>query len=155
MGNIRSFRELRVWNTAMDLAMKIFEASKRFPLEEKYSLTDQIRRSSRSVAANITEAWRRRKHSGAFRNQLNVAESEAAETQTWIELALRCGYLNSTDASTLDSDYETLISQLVFMSTHAEDWVIKVQVAETVGRKVASKPQRSTVPVSPRPRVPA
>lgn len=82
MASIRSFKELRVWQNAMDVAMRIFELTKSFPAEERYSLTDQMRRSSRSVAANITEAWRKRRYPAAFVSKLSDAESEAAETQT-------------------------------------------------------------------------
>ena len=85
--NIRSFKELRVWQGAMDLAMKVFEVSRGFPAEERYSLTDQLRRSSRSVAANISEAWRKRRYEAAFVAKLSDSESEAAETQTWVEVA--------------------------------------------------------------------
>jgi four helix bundle protein len=95
MANIRSFKELRVWQNAMNLAMRIFELTKRFPPQERYSLTDQFRRASRSVAANAAEAWRKRRYPAAFVAKLNDAESEAAETQTWIEVSRRCGYLVS------------------------------------------------------------
>ena len=78
--NIHSFKELRVWRAAMDMAMLIFELSKAFPAAERYSLTDQIRRSSRSVAANISEAWRKRRYPAAFVSKLSDAEAEAAET---------------------------------------------------------------------------
>ena len=81
---IRSHRELRVWQNAMDAAMAIFEETKAFPPEERYSMVDQMRRSSRSVAANISEVWRRRRYEAAFINKLNEAEGEASETQTWI-----------------------------------------------------------------------
>src|SRR5690348_15134179 len=98
MGNIRSFKDLRVWQNAMDLAMLVFELSKRFPVEERYSLTDQIRRASRSVASNIAEAWRKRRYPAAFIAKLSDSESEAAETQTWTEFARRCGYLSDEQA---------------------------------------------------------
>jgi four helix bundle protein len=93
---IRTHKELEVWQRAMDLAMEVFAISKSFPSEERYSLTDQIRRSSRSVPANISEAWRKRRYAAAFVSKLNDAEGEAAETQTHLEIARRCGYL--TDA---------------------------------------------------------
>lgn len=80
MANIRSFKELRVWQNAIEVAMEIFEITKSFPIEERFSLTDQIRRSSRSVAANITEAWWKRRYPAAFVSKLSDAESEAAET---------------------------------------------------------------------------
>ncbi len=84
--NIRHFRELEVYQLAMETAMKIFEASKFFTNEEKYSLTDQIRRSSRSVCANIAEAWRKRRYPNAFVSKLSDADAEAAETQVWVNL---------------------------------------------------------------------
>lgn len=125
MANIRSFKELRVWQNAIEVAMEIFEITKLFPIEERFSLTDQIRRSSRSVAANITEAWRKRRYPAAFVSKLSDAESEAAETQTWIEIALRCNYLTSEQASYLDKRCEELLSQLVTMISHPEQWTIK------------------------------
>ena len=76
----KTFKELRVWQNAMTLAMKVFQLSRSFPAEEKYSVTDQMRRSSRAVAAMISEAWRRRRYVAAFVNKLNEAEAEAAET---------------------------------------------------------------------------
>jgi four helix bundle protein len=124
MGNIRSFKELRVWQNAIDVTMIIFELTKSFPVEERYSLTDRIRRSSRSVAANISEAWRKRRYSAAFISKLNDAESEASETQTWIEIALRCGYLHKEKALELDSRCEEVLSQLVAMASHPEKWTI-------------------------------
>jgi four helix bundle protein len=124
VANIRSFKELRVWQSAMDLAMRVFDLSKRFPAEEKYSLTDQFRRASRSVAANIAEAWRKRRYPAAFVAKLSDSESEAAETQTWIEFARRCNYLTSEDADNLDRQCEEVLSQLVHMISHADDWTI-------------------------------
>ena len=87
---IRSVRDLIVYQKAFDSAMKIFEITKKFPKEEMYSLTDQIRRSSRSVCTNIAEGWRKRRYKAVFINKLTDAEQEAAETQTWLEFALRC-----------------------------------------------------------------
>ena len=83
-------QELDVYKAAFEGAMDVFSASKNFPKEEIYSLTDQIRRSSRSVCANLAEAWRKRRYEAAFISKLNDAEGEAAETQTWIEFAVRC-----------------------------------------------------------------
>lgn len=124
MGDIRSFKELRVWRNAMDSAMIVFEVTKGFPVEERYSLTDQFRRSSRSVAANISEAWRKRRYPAAFVSKLNDAEGEAAESQTWTELAMRCGYLNKADAEELDGRYEVILGQLVRMADHPDDWTV-------------------------------
>src|SRR5262249_42936417 len=86
---IREHTELAVYQKGFDAAMLIFEMSKKFPKEETYSLTDQIRRSSRSVCANLAEAWRKRRYKAAFIAKLSDAESEAAETQVWIEFASR------------------------------------------------------------------
>ena len=125
MGDIRSFKELRVWQNAVDAAMIVFKLSKRFPVEERYSLTDQFRRSSRSVAANISEAWRKRRYPAAFVSKLNDAEGVAAESQTWTELALRCGYLEAGDAADMDGRYEKIIlGQLVSMADSPEDWIV-------------------------------
>lgn len=123
-GQVRSFRELRVWQNAMDAAMAVFEITKRFPVEERYGMTDQVRRASRSVAANIAEAWRKRRYKAAFVAKLSDAESEACETQTWIELALRCSYLDTDRARHLDAQYEHIIAQLVIMINQASRWTI-------------------------------
>lgn len=87
---ITSHKELHVWQEAMNAAMDVYQLTKEFPKEEKYSLVDQIRRSSRSVPANIAEAWRKRRYHAAFVAKLNDAEGEAAETQTWVEICCRC-----------------------------------------------------------------
>ena len=123
--NIRSYRELKVWQSAMDTAMEIFFLTKSFPAEERYSLVDQVRRSSRSVAANIAEAWRKRRYEAAFKSNLNVSESEASETQTWIEIALRCGYLEKEVAARLDGKYEEIMAMLVAMIRKSRDWTIR------------------------------
>jgi four helix bundle protein len=85
-------QDLEVYRLAFDTAMEIYEISKSFPPEERYSLTDQIRRSSRSICANLAEGWRKRKYKAVFVNKLLDAAQEAAETQTWLEFAERCGY---------------------------------------------------------------
>lgn len=121
---IQTHKDLRVWQDAMDGAMKIFEATKRFPPEEKYSLVDQIRRSSRSVAPNLAEAWRRRRYEGSFINKLNESESEATETQTWIEFARRCGYLSPSQCDELDQLYDRIIGQLVTMMRDVKNWTL-------------------------------
>ncbi|WBL26225.1 four helix bundle protein [Zunongwangia sp. HGR-M22] len=88
------FKSLKVYQKAFSLAMRIFEESKSFPSEEKFSLTDQIRRSSRSVCANIAEAYRKRKYPKHFVSKLTDCDAENAETQTWIEFAYSCDYLS-------------------------------------------------------------
>lgn len=122
---ILSYRELRVFRSAMDLTMEIFELTKSFPPEEKYSLTDQIRRSSRSVRANIAEAWRKRRYKAAFIAKINDSETEACETQVWLELALLCKYLTDEKTNDLLEKYDHLISQLVLMINDAGNWVLE------------------------------
>jgi len=122
---ITSHRELEVWKEAMDLAMEVFALSKSFPADERFSLTDQIRRSSRSVAANLSEAWRKRRYEAAFVSKLNDSEGEAAETQTHLEIARRCGYISTEKLEALDSRYETLLARIVTMSSQPEKWVLR------------------------------
>jgi four helix bundle protein len=122
---INSYKELDVFQRAMNLAMEIFEITKQFPKEEQYSLTDQIRRSSRSVCANLSEAWRKRRYKAAFVSKLSDAETEACETQVWIEFAHRCKYLTERTALHLDEECDHIIAQLVRMIDNHEKWVIK------------------------------
>lgn len=117
-------QDLVVYQKAIDASMRIFELSKTFPREETYSLTDQIRRSSRSVPANIAEAWRKRRYAAAFVSKLNDAEGEAAETQTWLELATKCGYLEHDEAKGLFIEYDEIISILVSMENNSGKWVL-------------------------------
>ncbi len=124
---IRTHRELEVYQKAFDAAMHIFELSKSFPKEETYSLTDQIRRSSRSVCANLAEAWRKRRYEKAFVSKLSDSESEAAETQVWLEFAVQCGYMRRDDAKALYQTYNTTLGTLVGMINHSETWLISEQ----------------------------
>ncbi len=121
---IQSHRELEVYQLAFEAAMKIFELTKSFPAEEKYSLTDQIRRSSRSVCANLTEAWRKRRYEGAFLIKLSDAEAEAAETQTWLEFAVKCGYLTPETGRELYQTYHQILGKLVIMINNPTPWLI-------------------------------
>jgi four helix bundle protein len=118
-------RDLEVYRKAFDAAMHIFEVSKTFPREEVYSLTDQIRRSSRSVCANLAEAWRKRRYEGAFVSKLSDAESEAAETQTWLEFAVKCNYLQREEARNIYQTYDEILRMLVSMINNTEHWVIQ------------------------------
>jgi len=124
MARIQSHRDLEVYQLAFDAAMRIFEITKGFPREERYSLTDQIRRSSRSVCANVAEAWRRRRYEGSFVYKLNDSEAEAAETQTWLEFAVRCDYLDAEAARSLYKVYDRILGKLVMMIRRPEKWVI-------------------------------
>lgn len=119
---IRSHRELDVYQMSFRAAMKIFEISKSFPREERYSLTDQIRRSSRSVSSNISEAFRKRKYPNAFVAKLSDSEAEAAETQTWLDFSLKCQYISTEIYKELDNEYENIIGKLVNMSLQPEKW---------------------------------
>jgi four helix bundle protein len=116
--------ELEVFQRAFEAAMTVFELSKMFPRDEMFSLTDQMRRSSRSVAANITEAWRKRRYQAAFISKLSDAETEAAETQTWLLFAHRCGYLAEDRRAALDDEYEQIIRMLVSMMANSEKWTL-------------------------------
>lgn len=121
---IDSYRDLRVYQSAISASMKIFEITKTFPKEELYSMTDQMRRSSRSVCTNIGEAWRRRRYKAAFIAKLNDSETEATETHIWLELALLSGYITEDFRSELFNEYEAIISQLVIMINQSEKWII-------------------------------
>jgi four helix bundle protein len=116
--------EFDVYRKAFDSSMALFEASKSFPKEETYSLTDQIRRSSRSVCANLAEAWRKRRYPAAFVAKLSDSESEAAETQVWIEFAVKCGYLDRDQASELYQTYDEILRMLVAMINTPDTWII-------------------------------
>ena len=121
-GKISSVRELKVYQLGFDTAMEIFDISKSFPSEEKYSLTDQIRRSSRSVCSNLAEAWRKRKYPAVFINKLTDAEQEASETQTWLEFALKCRYINQETFNVLDEKYEHIFAMLITMERKSESF---------------------------------
>lgn len=112
---VGSVRELNVYQKAFETAMLIFELSKKFPKEERYSLTDQIRRSSRSICANLSEAWRKRKYPAVFLNKLSDCSQEAAETQTWLEFALKCQYIDVDAFAKLDEHYEHIFAMLSSM----------------------------------------
>ena len=122
---IESYKDLQVYQNAMEAAMEIFRLSKSFPPEEKYSLVDQMRRSSRSVCANIAEAWRKRRYKAAFIAKLSDAESEACETQVWIEFAKRCNYTSAEIMEKLDDVYNYIIAQLVKIIDEVDKWLIK------------------------------
>ncbi len=105
---MRGFRDLRVYQLAYKLAMDIFNASKSFPKDERYSLTDQIRRSSRGTAANIAEGYRKRQYPNMFVSKLADSDAEAAETQVWLDFARDCGYLSQEHHAQLSQEYEDL-----------------------------------------------
>ncbi len=125
MGRIQSHEELDVYRMAFDAAMRIFNTTKAFPPEERYALTDQIRRSSRSVCANIAEAWRKRRYEASFVHKLNDSEAEAAETQTWLAFALKSGYLTDEQSRELRKTYDHIIGKLVKMIVNPKPWILK------------------------------
>src|SRR6266403_4611893 len=122
---IRHFRDLDVYQNALAAGLRVYELSKKFPPEEMYSLTDQIRRSSRSVCANIAEAWRKRRYEAAFVSKLSDAETEAAETQVHAEIARRLGHTSETAFREIDDAYERICAQIVRMIEQPEKWLIK------------------------------
>ena len=124
---INSVRELEVYQLAFNTAMEIFEISKRFPREEKYSLTDQIRRSSRSVCVNLSEGWRKRRYKAVFINKLTDAAQEAAETQTWLEFALKCNYISEDIFKRLDERYEHIYAMLNTMERKADAFCKRIR----------------------------
>jgi len=121
---IRTHHDLEVYQTAFDLAMKIFQKSISFPKEERFPLTDQVRRSSRSVCTNMAEAWRKRRYEASFLSKLSDAEAEAAETQVWLEFAVQCGYLKVEDAQELSASYDNVLGKIVSLVNHPQPWLL-------------------------------
>ncbi len=119
---IKSVKDLVVYRTSFDVAMEIFEISKTFPREELYSLIDQIRRSSRSVCASLAESWRKRRYRAVFVNKLSDACQEAAETQTWLEFALACKYMERSTYDRLYNQYEEIFAMLHSMIEKADSF---------------------------------
>jgi four helix bundle protein len=114
---IDRFEKLHVYQQAFERSMQIFECSKSWPKEEQYALTDQIRRSSRAVCANIAEAWCKRQFERHFSSKLSDAHAEASETRVWLHFASRCGYLSDEQFKDLDDDYDAIVGGLVRMLT--------------------------------------
>ena len=121
---VKRHSDLEVYRMAFAAAMRVFELSKAFPREEIFSLTDQMRRSSRSVCANLAEAWRKRRYKAHFVSKLSDSEGEAEETRVWIDLAFRCAYLSKSDADELDERYDKILGQLVLMISSPEKWTL-------------------------------
>jgi four helix bundle protein len=120
MPTSQGFRDLKVYQLAFRLAMEIFQESKRFPREEKYSLTDQIRRASRSVATNIGEGYRKKRYPKMFVSKMADADGEGTETQVWIDFAESCGYLSKRRRLELIAGYEEVGRMLGGMVAHPE-----------------------------------
>lgn len=143
MATISSFRDLRVFQAAFAAGMRIYHLSKEWPAEERYELTGQVRRSSRSVCACITEAWRKRRYPAAFAAKLNDAEAEAAETRVWLDVAHACGYLSSAEHRALDREYHSILAQLVHMIDHADEWAVGKPDLSPQGRIQRRQPDRA------------
>jgi four helix bundle protein len=121
---VRHFRDLMVYQNALRTGLRIFELTKRFPNEERFALTDPIRRSSRSVGAKIAEAGRKRRYAAAFVSKLSDSEAEAAETQVHIEFGWHHGSIQEVEFQEIDKAYELVIGQLVRMIDRPEKWVV-------------------------------
>jgi four helix bundle protein len=121
---LQGHKDLKVYQLAYKLATEIFNESKTFPIEERYSLTDQIRRSSRSVATNIAEAFRKRRYRNMFVNKLSDSDAEATETQVWLDFSLDCGYLSRESYEKVAKGYEEIGKMLGSMMSTPEKFKI-------------------------------
>jgi len=120
-----TLRDLLAYRKAFDLAMEIFNLSKKFPKEEQYSLTDQIRKCSRSVNANLSEAYRKRRYPNHFVSKLSDADMENGETETWLAFALACEYISTDQYDKLNEKCEEVSKLLVYMMNNPEKFLIK------------------------------
>jgi four helix bundle protein len=127
---VRSFRDLRVYREAFLAAREIYQLSRDWPKEERYALTDQIRRSSRSVAANVAEAWRKRRYPNHFVSKLSDSDAEAAETQSWLDFALDYGYVTREQYDDIDDRYDKIQGGLVSMMSNKDQWCGPSRVKE-------------------------
>ncbi|REC59654.1 four helix bundle protein [Chryseobacterium pennae] len=122
MSTIKFHQDLKVYQKSFEMVQQIYELSKTFPKEELYSLTDQIRRSSRSVTANVSEAWGKRRYEKSFVAKLTDSEGEARETQTWSQFAYACHYINEEQFNNLHNQYNQIIGMLINMINQSEKW---------------------------------
>ena len=127
---VHDFKEIRVYSVAFEGAMQLFHLSKEWPKDERYALTDQVRRSSRAVCANVAEAWRKRLYVANFVSKLSDANAEAAETQTWLDFALACGYLEVASHQGLYQHYDQVSGGLIKMIANPEGWCGPASVRE-------------------------
>ncbi len=124
MDKIKSHKDLKVYQLAYEAALEIHQLTKMFPPEEKYSLTDQIRRSSRSVCSNLAEAWRKRRYQKNFILKLSDSEAESGETQVWLDLAESFNYIDNITHNSLYDKYEHIVAMLINMSNQSEKWTL-------------------------------
>jgi four helix bundle protein len=139
---IKSVKDLKVYNLAYKLAMEIFEITKSFPKEETCSLTDQIRRSSRSVAVNIREGFAKRKYEQVFIRHLNDALGSSEETRGWLDFSLDCKYISQEQHQRLDSRYDEVNAM---MFTLMNSWESREQRTEDRGQKTDNRMQKTSV----------
>jgi four helix bundle protein len=123
---INSAKELKVYKEAYALAMEIFEITKQWPPEERYSLTDQIRKSSRSVCSNLREAWSKRRYEAHFSNKLTDSDGENSETDTWLDFAKDCGYLDAGDHKRLAERCRLVGKMLGTMLMNPEPFILRL-----------------------------
>ena len=124
MSHANSFKDLIVYQKAYKLAMEIFEISKDFPKEEKYSLTDQIRRSSRSVTSNIAESWAKKRYPKSFVSKLTDSLGEEYETEVWLDYSKDCGYIQTATHAQIISEYDEVRKMLISMINNPEKWCL-------------------------------
>lgn len=123
--DIRHFRDLEVYQRGFNAAMKIFEMTKGFSGDEKYSMVDQMRRSSRSVCSNLAEGWRKRTYRAVFVNKVTDSMEEASETQTWLEFSFACKYIAEEIFKDLDQEYEEIILMLNSVEKNADKFCFR------------------------------
>jgi four helix bundle protein len=124
MGKIESFKDLIVYKKAYKLAMEIFELSKEFPKEEKYALTDQIRRSSRSVTSCIAESWAKRRYEKAFINKLTDSLGEENETEVWLDYSVDCDYVKKEAHDRIIKEYDEVRKILISIINNPDKWCL-------------------------------
>ena len=123
MAQIHDFRQLRVYSAAFDAAAEVHTLTASFPVDERFGLTDQLRRATRSVCANLAEAWRRRRSAKHFVAKLSDADAEAAEVTVWLDFALRFGYLTPNKHGDLIDSYDHISRQLTIMIRTPDQWI--------------------------------
>ncbi len=122
MALVNTHRDLNVYKISFKVLMELYELTKGFPKEEQYCLTNQIRRSSRSVCSNIAEAFRKRKYPKSFASKLSDSEAEAAETQNWLDYALKCNFIDQDKYQNFNMEYDKIIGMIVNMRLTADKW---------------------------------
>lgn len=136
---IFSYKDLRVYQNAMEAAMKIYDLSKKFPSEERFSLTAQLRGSTRAVCTCLAEAWRKRRDKDSFIAKLTDCECKACESQVLIEFVKKCNYLDDDICNDLDSSYDLILGQLFKMMNEPYKWLVKKESYQKNGKQHKEK----------------